>query len=144
MEPVNIANLNLVKVIERAYVDPDYTNETFTVWAIQTTERSRNLTKLRTTSDSPSLWYLAWFKIWAHQTGVPDLNVIPFYNPFYILKVAKVETEAIVAQYRLNQTLKTIDYTQWDTSMVQMLLVRKPFSHQELHRAQQLHISLNN
>ena len=113
-------------------------------WA---TKQDEHLHSLRYEIGAPSLWYLAWYGLFVRSKSPTACIRANFMNPLVVWDVASFESSAV----NLSRTDRT-DRTDrpdrpdrpsyLDEATVAAMLNRKPLAHDELHRAQQLHIAL--
>ena len=99
--------------------------------------------EMRHKISQPSLWYIAWYKLYTRDTNdAPGLPGPHYYNPYYIFQVAKYETEQLKKSFTRNLMHIALQTGKLTPSGIDIILAKKPFSHTELHRTQQLHTSL--
>jgi hypothetical protein len=137
--------MNSAVLIQKSYVDTiariwsgDIDVPDGIQWAIQQDE---HLHSLRYEIGAPSLWYITWFGLLIRSTSTttPCFR-LHYNNPSVVWDVATFESKHVHPNRRSDSKVAEPKYL--DAITVAAMLRRKPFAHDELHRAQQLHIAL--
>lgn len=145
MDATVLVDKSRVQCVERIWAG-DMTIDDGIKWAI---DQNDDLESMRYEIGAPSLWYITWYSLYVRSNpNHPPSWDANFNNPLVVWNVALFE--ALHLEKRMGSPMGsqrseaseagTDDYL--DRSTVTMMLERKPLAHDELHRAQQLHIAL--
>tara|TARA_B110000211_G_C14078781_1_gene553487 strand:+ start:840 stop:1691 length:852 start_codon:yes stop_codon:yes gene_type:complete len=122
------------------YWDPELSRneETFRTFALSETHA---LVKMKVEVGTPTVWYMAWYALSkgvSMESGCDE----HYYNPYTVLSVAIEEEKCVINQWKYPLVVDDVlsSYCCGDT--VRRVLSRKPLTHNELHRSQQLHTAL--
>ncbi len=107
-------------------------------------DRASELLDVRYAMGCPSLWYMAWYLLSGEDMDVDDSVSM---NPLVVMRVCEFEWEQRLGEMHVSpmseQAHDAHVCSYLDESMVSRMFARKGLNHQELTRAQKLHVAFS-
>lgn len=124
----------------RKYWDPEVSNnvETFRTFALS---QSHALMKMKVNIGMPTVWYMAWYALSKGVGSVCGRNE-NYHNPHTVMCIANEEEKCVINQWKYSLVTDDVVLSYFCANTLTNVLNKKPLTHNELHRSQQLHIAL--